>query len=294
MRLNICVIAFLIISFLMTSCSQENEKTVFEQPDAIDARPFLSEKELLKSVSAEAWASLDLTDHNNSGAHISALVVPHHAAAAALTAEAVSRLAESQPPSVIILAPNHYNEGPAASSTTLDFICYESRLTSDEAAIGRLAAKGMIIRDDRLFTREHSVGVLLPILSWYLPETKIITVIFHHDCNEQKILSIIEALKPERDAGAVIIASIDFSHYLTRDEAIEKDLEMREYLENGDAETIARLDASYIDAPAIMTALLRFFGTEGMEIIANTNSGILMQNSVAPCTSYFTIQFLKK
>jgi len=271
------------IFIIFTACAPDNEKVLFEQASAIDARPFLTESELFRSVT-ESF-------EEGPGKPVRALVVPHHAAAAALAAEAISRAAADPPASVIVLAPNHYNEGPAAASTKLDFLSHGTRVSADMAAIDRLLNQGLIKLNDELFIREHSVGMLVPLISWYLPEAEIIPVIFHHGYDEYKIIEIIEALKPETDAGAVILASIDFSHHLTRDEAIEKDIKMREYLERGDARTITGLDSSYIDAPTVMSALLLHFGTDDMEIITNTNSGILMQNPITPCTSYFTIQF---
>jgi len=294
--------ALILFTVLTTACSQaaqpdqregqgEQEKIYSDLPRAIDVRPFLSERELIRGVSVEAWATLGLDGFAAPERGIKALVTPHHAAAAALAAESISRLAENPPPVVIILGPNHYNTGDGATGTTRDFVYHGKRIAVETEAVSRLAGSGLIGLNDAPFEREHSVGMLLPIIEWYLPETKIIPIIFHHRYDVQKILDIIEALELETEAGAVIIASIDFSHYLTSDEAAGKDLKMREYLENGDALAIAELDASFIDSPTIMAALLLRFGIENMEIIANTNSGILMQNPVSPCTSYFTIQF---
>ncbi|MCL1983650.1 MAG: AmmeMemoRadiSam system protein B [Clostridiales bacterium] len=271
-------------------------KVAFEQARAIDARPFLGEHELLKSVSEETWAALGLVEAGDGtsvgGDPIKGIVVPHHAAAAALSANLVSRLAERHPPAVIILAPNHYNTGPEIISTTSDFMCYGKRVLADAAAVERLGREGLAVISDEPFAREHSVGMLLPIIAWYLPDAEVIPVIFHHGTDEGRILAVLDALAPEIDAGAVVIASIDFSHYLTLAEAEGKDKEMRRYLEDGDYSAISKLDSSYIDSPTIMAAMLMHFGTDGMEIVANTNSGILMHNPVSPCTSYFTIQFM--
>ena len=295
MRISRVVILAFAVSLAITSCAGRTEKTAFEQAKAIDARPFLSERELLRSVSEETWTAMGLSGPAGPAGGgekpINGIVVPHHTAAAALSAELISRLAESRPPTVIILAPNHYNVGAAASGTACDFLCYGKRIPADKAAIERLRDAGLISIDDAPFDREHSVGELMPIIAWYLPDVEVIPVIFHHGYDEQKILDVIEALKPEIDAGAVIMASIDFSHYLPMAQAEEKDREMMAYLENGDADIIAGLDSGYIDSPTIMAAMLLYFGTDSMEIVENTNSGALMQNPVSPCTSYFTIEF---
>ena len=283
------------IAALLASCAGGDGKVVFEQAQAVDARIFLSENELLRGVSEETWVAPEpagFGDLPEAGAGpAKGAVAPHHAAAASLSAQIISRLAESGPPAVIILAPNHYNTGSPAISTTRDFLCYGKRISTDNAAIKRLEAAGLVSINDAPFENEHSVGMLLPLIAWYLPDAEVIPVIFHHRYDAQRILGIIEALKPETDAGAVILASIDFSHYLPMKEAEEKDREMRGYILNGDAETISGLDSAYIDSPTIMAAMLLHFGTEGMEIIANTNSGRLMQNPVSPCTSYFTVRF---
>ena len=290
---TVCAVAFTSLAVL-SSCVGNRDKIAFEQAQTIDARPFLSEAELLRSLSEESWAALGLGGLREEESGVLGLVVPHHAAAAALAAEAISRLAENPPPTVIILAPNHYNTGSVAIGTTSDFICYGKKVESDAVAVKRLASAGLVSVSDEPFEREHSVGMLLPVVAWYLPDVKVIPVIFHHGCETQKILEIIEALKAETEAGAVIVASIDFSHYLTMAEAEEKDREIKGYMESGDIETIAGLDSSYVDSPTILAAMLAHFGAENMEIIANTNSGVIMQNQASQCTSYFTIRFCGK
>ncbi|MCL1808146.1 MAG: AmmeMemoRadiSam system protein B [Clostridiales bacterium] len=274
---------------------EQDGKVAFTQTQAIDARPFLSESELLKSVSEECWEAFGLGKPDGLASvgekPIRGVVVPHHAAAAALSAYLISRLAESQPPAVIILAPNHYNTGAEAITAASDFMCHSKRVSAGTEAAERLGRAGLVSISDEPFKREHSIGMLLPIIAWYLPDAEVIPVIFHHGADEGRILAVLHALSPEIEAGAVVVASIDFSHYLTWAEAVEKDRETRGYLENGDAAAISKLDSSYVDSPTVMAAMLMHFGTEGMEIVANTNSGILMNNPVSPCTSYFAIQF---
>jgi len=295
--LMICVI-------VMTACSQERGREQISEDErgaaalpaaapraAIDARPFLSEEELRRSLSEGSGNTGQESLLDAEQEPVKALVVPHHTVAASLTAECVSRLTTQQPPAIIILAPNHYNVGSAAIGSASDFQCYGRKISTDAGALMRLADAGLISVNAQPFAREHSVGMLLPIIAWYLPDTKVIPIIFHHRYDSDQIAGIIRALKPEIDEGAVIIASIDFSHYLPMEEAEEKDQEMREYLMKGDLTTISKLDSSYIDSPTIMAALLSCFGTENMRIIANTNSGRIMRNPVSPCTSYFTIQF---
>jgi len=280
---------------IMETQGQHAEPVTAVQARAIDVRPFLSESELMRSVSVETWVTLGLGEGNDSGSvntnPVKGIVAPHHAAAAALSAECISKLVENEPPCIIILAPNHYNTGSPAISTTGSFTCYGRSIPTDQEAIKRLYSMGLVSISDVTFEKEHSVGMLVPIIAWYLPEAKVIPVIFHHGFSVQGILDIIDALRPEIDEGAAIVASIDFSHYLTMSQAEEKDREMRGYLLNGEAGVISGLDSGYIDSPTIMAAMLSYFGTENMEIIANTNSGRLMQNPISPCTSYFTIQF---
>jgi AmmeMemoRadiSam system protein B len=222
---------------------------------------------------------------------IKGLVISHHTVAAELCAAAIAPLAKQKPPAVILLGPNHYNFGPPAAATLYDWQYGENKFYTDQAAVKRLAKANLASIDNRPFAYEHSTGMLAPLIGEYVPEARIIPVIFHHGYPVEKILAILDCLTPEIEAGAVIVASIDFSHYLTMLEAEEKDRQTEAYLTNRDIDIISNLDSTYIDSPTVMAALMKYFAEDELEITANTNSGRLLKNADIVCTSYFMLRF---
>ena len=62
----------------------------------------------------------------------------------------------------------------------------------------------------------------------------------------------------------------------------------------GDSQTISHLRSQNLDAPTLLALLVEYAKEHGVEqplILANSNSGRLMQNTQMECTSYFTLLF---
>ena len=92
------------------------------------------------------------------------------------------------------------------------------------------------------------------------------------------------------------MASVDFSHYLTRQEAEDKDKETLKVIEAKNLDTLFTMGNDYLDSPAALGSL--FLTMENLDIsdltlLDHTNSGILMGNDMIETTSYMTMLFQK-
>jgi len=228
---------------------------------------------------------------------IKALVVPHHSLAADYTREAMSLLAEGEklPTAVILLGPNHKNLGPSSAVTTLSWQTPFGRVDCEKEIARFLISRGLTEEADELFVQEHSIGAIQPWLARYLPGVPVVPLIFHRSGTQEKIADILVVLQPWLDQGAVLIASIDFSHGLDRTGAAARDQEMTAYLKNNEYKKIARLDSSYLDGPEILAAMMQYFTDYTdltVNILANINGGdILNYPPGMEVTSYFLLAY---
>jgi AmmeMemoRadiSam system protein B len=224
-------------------------------------------------------------------------VVPHHLLAGRLIAEFMEVLAGQEPDLIILVGPNHPNEGGRVITGLYDWQTPEGLVRTDAAVTRDLLNRGLAVRDEETLSREHSVGALVPFIKHFLPQARVVTLILHRDVSGRELDGLAAALEPRLGQKAVLVASVDFSHYLTRREAEAKDEYTLKVMRNFDYATLFRLDNDYLDSPASLALVFRCAEGKGLRqfsVLENTNSGILLQNDVMDTTSYFTLVFTQE
>ena len=258
-----------------------------------------TEKDFKKFVNGTSPA-YDTLFSINKGAGTGAImggIVPHHSVAGRLIAEFFRALAEDPPETVIVIGPNHKLEGSGEIQTNpTDWGTPFGILEADTTVTGRLAEEYGAVQNDDLFENEHSVSSLVPYIKYYLPETKIAPVLLHGSLSAEDagklgtLLGEIMSAHP----GTVVIASIDFSHYLSAPEADKMDIITWNAVSSWDLEAISRMGNDNLDSvpsiTALMTAMDRV-SARSIELRGHNNSSRITKNSYDWTTSYFTMFF---
>ena len=221
---------------------------------------------------------------------VKALVVPHHTVASRLAARLIGGLAEHPPETVVLLGPNHANTGPGIATTYAAFTTYHTTIRPDETRIRVLENKRFAGVSDALFEHEHSVGALVPLIAKYLPQTKIVPIVFHRGVPLRDAMEAIGTVYSIEDASTVIIASIDFSHGLPSKEEPARRAKILEYVEAYDWRAVLPLDETYLDAPVVLAALLRMMEGE-ITVFDSANAADLLGHDVPDATGYLTVAF---
>ncbi len=265
-------------------------ETPTELPLVINTSTFLSQEELQRRLPVDNETLSQTASQKN----IRALVIPHHTLAANLAAQGIRTLVKQNPSVIVLIGPNHKNIGPKAATTKAVWDAGQGTLQTDTVAVDELLKQNLAEQDDNLFKTEHSIGALIPIIAHYLPKTKVIPIVYYYRYDQETILQTLKQLIKSLPDDAVIIASIDFSHGLTLQKAQEKDQVTAERLKDWDEKAIADADNTYLDSPTILAALMQYLretDSQDLKIIANTNSGKIMQDSQMICTSYFVLKY---
>ncbi|MGI1660477.1 MAG: AmmeMemoRadiSam system protein B [Desulfitobacterium sp.] len=221
-------------------------------------------------------------------------VLPHHLLAGRLLVDAMEALALQEPNLVILVGPNHFNKGERVISGFSGWQTPEGIMEVSEEAVKHLLAKGLVVIDEEVLAKEHSIGALVPILKHFLPEAEIVPLILHHDVSLKEVDALLEGLEAFVDDRAVLIASVDFSHYLARSEAQAKDQETLRHMLNFDYPALFSSGNDYLDSPASLATAIRLAEQDGIrefDVLDNTNSGIILRNDFIETTSYFTLVF---
>lgn len=223
-----------------------------------------------------------------------ALIVPHHWLAGPLIVEGLRDLAAGvDVRRVILIGPNHNNVGGVAVAT--DEGPWETprgRVDVDVPAMRALVRAGVAGRAPEVLTYEHSVAGLVPAIGALMPRARIVPLALRSNRELHAAQALARALAPLlRDPGTVLIASVDFSHYLSAPEAVARNVETLAALRAMDTGRILSFGNEHLDSPATIGAVLetmRLLGRHEFHLLANTNATAFGAPPAPPVTSYIT------
>ncbi|MFH1236636.1 MAG: AmmeMemoRadiSam system protein B, partial [Parcubacteria group bacterium] len=202
------------------------------------------------------------------------------------------------PKRIILIGPNHYERGGSLVLTTsVSWRSGTGTVSADRDAVQWLTGNNYAVENDAVFVDEHSITAITPYISYYLPDTQIVPMILKAEVRLSEVQSLSRALDELVDDDTVVIAAVDFSHYLTATEAAQNDLVTERALQEFDYQTLLSFGAQfndYVDSPGSIALLLYWLSSQGVEgytLLEHTNSGILTGNMLEPVTSYFEVVY---
>lgn len=156
-------------------------------------------------------------------------ILPHHNLVAEYIDQAYSEDFPKDIERIILISPNHENLGKQFVQTT-DSMNAEIKLDID--FIDKLVASRVAGIEPINFESEHGIMVHIDRIARFYPEAKVVPIILKWRVPEENLDNLIEAISKENlTEKTLIIASIDFSHYVTEKTAWENDQRTIEWLE---------------------------------------------------------------
>ena len=214
------------------------------------------------------------------------LLVPHHLVAAKEISSLLSSVS-SRPSKVFFLSPDHFSQGKTTLTTT--DAAFEG-LTSF-SAFSDIAS----LRSDAApFQKEHGVTGLAPFIAKQWPEVPFKPIIIRLDTKQSDRDALSAALVDElkKDPQALLISTIDFSHYQPAEVADLHDelaLDVIQSLADREADQV-ELDSP--GALAITLKVARELGLGNVTIHAHTNSLRILKAEIAQdSTSHILASF---
>ncbi len=268
--------------------------------DIIDTAIHLNRRQMeeaLAMAKEERWAPH--LKEAPGGGRIRCLTLPHHLPAAGLTIHALEELASRQekPGVIILMGPNHQNTGPAAAVTSASWQTAFGRVEPQKEIITALTGAGLVQESSACFPKEHSLGMVIPWLAKFLPDTPVVPLLFHYQYPLKDLEKLLAVLEPWLAEDGLLLVSVDFSHHQKAAGAAEKDQETAALLEKGDWPALARLSSDYLDSPTLVAAMVRYslaHDLAGPAIMAHTNTGRLTGIAGQEVTSYFVLAYTEK
>jgi len=127
-----------------------------------------------------------------------------------------------------------------------------------------------------------------------MPETKVVPIILRHNTKLEQLKELADGLSQYLNEKTVLVASIDFSHYLGSQEAQSNDEQTIKAIASHDINKILSYDSDKVDSPASLAVFLismrnRSYGS--YKTLWHANSGEIIGNGRPPTTSYFSLAF---
>lgn len=222
-------------------------------------------------------------------------LVPHDLFASPLVGDFFRRLDPRLVKRIILIGPNHFEKGDfKVLSSLYGWQTPFGIVEPDTENINELVNNKLAKIDEEVLSGEHSIGNLVSYLKFYLPQAKITPLILSHSLTQKEVSILAEKLTGINRPDTLLLASVDFSHYLTSLQAREKDEVTERVIRERDYDKLFGLNNDYLDSPATLATVL-MTATDNkeldFEILGHTNSGEMQKNENIETTSYFTMAF---
>lgn len=258
----------------------------------VRARPVFSIVEIdgIDDVVNAVAQGTDGTKETGKTEGVAAAVLPHHTLAGPKLMELWTDIADRSDPSVIVvIGPNHDNDGSGLVQTTHGvWTSPFGTVETDDGLVDRLVSLGVATDEEGTFVNEHAVGTHVPYLAELFPGVPILPVIAKSPAGADEALSLVLVLQQILPDDALVVSSIDFSHYLPQDATDAMDAETLAHIAARRYTELERLHSDHLDAPYAMIAYLLWGDRNGFhsDLVWQETSHRLMNDPNAPGTSY--------
>jgi AmmeMemoRadiSam system protein B len=270
------------ITAFTTGCEEKIEA----KPEKVPAHTcrFYNEKDFFESLSK--------TGSEPTGERIRGGVIPHHLVAGYMIADFFRILSGREVERVIVIGPNHYLKGPRMASSRYNWQTPFGILKTDAALVDELAGSGIAGVDEGAIAGEHSIAAIVPYIKYYLPDSAIVPIILHPDLTEKEAENLADLLLQNTGDGDVLVASVDFSHYLTGKEAMQRDAVTLKAIGDRDYARLLKMGDEYLDSPPSLVTLMKAMdkaGAGSMTVLHHSNSARILEKNLEETTSYYTL-----
>jgi AmmeMemoRadiSam system protein B len=225
----------------------------------------------------------------------SGFFVNHHLLAASLIAQMFGMFGTDEAKTIVLVSPNHFTAGHGLAITSAyDWYTPFGDLQSDQELVSKLQSSGLVSIDETPFAKEHGIFNLTGFVKKSFPNAKFVPIILKEQMDDKTADELAAYLNNILPQDALVIGSLDFSHYLPSNAADFNDTRTLATIYNQDLDTVKNLD---IDSHSGLRMLLEYFAlrdTPKFNLVAHSNSSELVQNyKFLETTSYINGYFTK-
>ncbi|MBU4227073.1 AmmeMemoRadiSam system protein B [bacterium] len=228
-------------------------------------------------------------------------VVPHHLLAEEIIEDFFCYISsQEKPKTIVILSPDHFQSGILMESNSFITIALDSNdkefnnLKIDTFLREKLFKENKMILNNSAVIAEHGVTVLLPYIKKYFPETNILPILIPTDITKEQVEQLVKKIDENTFLNTIVVASVDFSHYLPFPAADFHDTKSIRVLLNFEEENFKNIEVDCWQALYAARLFAKLRQKEAPHIIAHKNSVDFLNLGLEETTSYFSVVFGEK
>lgn len=218
------------------------------------------------------------------------VIVNHHLLAPQLLQQGLAELATQEPRIIILISPNHFSRGhyPIIMSQR------DWEVPGDHTFISKLAATKLAYVEEMPFEKEHGIYNITPYIAQVIPHVRIVPIIVKDSATDEQIDALAKEIIKTAPRGTRVVGSFDFSHNLPTPVAQFHDMQSMSVLRAFDFAGLKKIDTDSRPGIRLVLKIMEGQNARGVDILANTNSGLLMQDpNYLDTTSYVIPRFVQ-
>ncbi len=213
-------------------------------------------------------------------------VVPHHLIAGQFIGSFFNSMAEQKPDTVVIIGPNHKQVGNSSVITSnLSWQTPYGTLNTNKKLINKIIAANIASSHQEVMGDEHSISSLVPFVKKTWPKATVVPIILKNNAKTEDVDRLVETLSGSEEK-IIVLASVDFSHYLPQSVADFHDALSINTLESGSFQNLRELE---VDSQPSLYALLKYNEykkSQAFTLLSHTNSGEIIGKDISDTTSH--------
>lgn len=214
------------------------------------------------------------------------MIVPHHLLASDLIANMYLTASNEDIERIILISPDHNsisNRKVITSKKDWDMV------SADEEYVDKLLELSFVYEDNIEIEKEHGINVHIPYIDKYFRNAEVTPLAVSKEISKDQLDELVELIGD----GCMIISSVDFSHYLSLDQANKYDEITEKIMMSGDSDLFFGLSDKYFDSQGALYIIFSHAEKYGYEtyVLDHGNSAYYISVDIPETTSYYVVGF---
>ncbi|OGH71381.1 MAG: AmmeMemoRadiSam system protein B [Candidatus Magasanikbacteria bacterium RIFCSPLOWO2_01_FULL_43_20b] len=190
-------------------------------------------------------------------------IIPHHLLSGYMPATLFDYLKKQNPSTIVLVGPNHFGRGYSNIITSdRDWKTPFGIIKTDHNLISVISGRQLVGVDESTMKEEHSIYPLVSFIAKSLPDAKVVPIILKNNTKNQEMDELVRVLEKELPKDAVVISSIDFSHYQPAPVSAFHDELSEAVIKNFDFSRLSKLEIDSIPSLYVLLRLMEKFGAQ--------------------------------